>query len=117
MKYTVEEFKNYSIEVIRECIEGKPEIAALKIRPGYTPEAIVGSSTEDKEIGEGEITYDIRFYAITPDGNHIKLIVNVEAQKKYYPGYDLVTRAIFYCARMLSSQLDREFIVLQIMMI
>ena len=30
-------------------------------------------------------------------------------QNDYYPGYDLVTRALFYCARMLSAQLDTEF--------
>jgi len=66
-------------------------------------------SNEDKVPGEGEITYDIRFYAITKDDKHIKIIINVEAQKNYYPGYDLVTRAMFYCARMLSAQLDTEF--------
>ena len=32
-----------------------------------------------------------------------------EAQKSYYPGYDIVTRGVFYCARMLSAQLDTEF--------
>ena len=109
MKFTVEEFKTQSIEIIRECIEGEPEISKWKVRPGHTPEAIVGSETSDKVVGEGEITYDIRFFAITPNKNHIKLIINVEAQKKYYPGYDLVTRGIFYCARMLSAQLDTEF--------
>ena len=30
-------------------------------------------------------------------------------QNDYYPGYDLVTRALFYCAKMLSAQLDTEF--------
>ena len=109
MKYSVEEFKDYSIEEIRECIEGNPEVATVKVRPGHTPEAIAGMSNEDKVPGEGEITYDIRFYAITRKKEHIKLIINVEAQKKYNPGYDIVTRAVFYCARMLSSQLDVEF--------
>lgn len=64
---------------------------------------------EDSVPGEGSITYDIRFYAIVPGGEHIKLIINVEAQKNFYPGYDLVTRAIFYCARMLSAQCGTEF--------
>lgn len=109
MKYSMEEFKDYTIEEARECIEGTPEIATIKVRPGYTPEAINGMSNEDKVPGEGEITYDIRFYAITHDAEHIKIIINVEAQKSFYPGYDLVTRAIFYCARMLSAQLDTEF--------
>lgn len=68
-------------------------------------------NTEDTIPGEGEVTFDIRFYAIVPSGEHIKIILNVEAQKSYYPGYDLVARAIFYCARMISAQLDVEFTV------
>lgn len=110
MKYTMEEFKDCAIATIRECIEGEPEIGTMHVRPGHTPEAIAGMNTEDKVPGEGEITYDIRFSAVTPDKERVKLIINVEAQKNYYPGYDLVTRAIFYCARMLSAQLDTEFI-------
>ena len=35
--------------------------------------------------------------------------MNVEAQKKFYLKYRIVTRGIFTGARMLSEQLDREF--------
>jgi len=110
MKYSMQEFADYPIEEIRECIEGPPEIATNKVRPGHTPEAITGMPNEDKVPGEGEITYDIRFYVRTRGLERIKIIVNIEAQNKYYPGYDLVTRAIFYCARLLSAQLDTEFV-------
>ncbi len=109
MKYSMQEFASYTIEEIRDCIEGTPDIATVKVRPGHIPEAITGMANEDKVPGEGEITYDIRFYAVTRDDEHIKIIINVEAQKNYYPGYDLVTRAVFYCSRMLSAQLDTEF--------
>lgn len=34
MKYSMEEFKNYTIEEARECIEGTPDIATVKVRPG-----------------------------------------------------------------------------------
>ena len=44
------------------------------------------------------------------DKERIKLIINVEGQKKFDPGYDIVTRGIFYCARMLSAQKDTEFV-------
>lgn len=110
MKYSMEEFQGYSIAAIRECIEGTPEVGTTRVRPGHAPEAITGMNTEDKVPGEGEITYDIRFSAVTPSKDRVKLIINIEAQKKFHPGYDLVTRAIFYCARMLSAQLDTEFI-------
>ena len=106
---TMEEFKNYPIETIRECIEGNPEIGTRKVFPGYTAEEITGNNTEDLVLGEGKVTYDLLFYVITPEKEKVKIIVNVECQNNYYPGYDLITRAIFYCARMLSSQLGKEF--------
>lgn len=39
----------------------------------------------------------------------IKIILNLEAQKDFYPGYQIVTRGIFYGGRMISAQLDTEF--------
>lgn len=109
LKYTTKEFQELPIEIIGECIEGEPEIAKIQVYPGHIPEAITGSETSDKVIGEGEITYDVRFYAITSDEKRIKLLINIEAQKDYHPGYDLVTRGVFYTARMISAQLDTEF--------
>ena len=109
LKYCTDEFKEYEIELIRECIEDTPEIGTQKVYPGYTPEEITGMNTEDCVVNEGSIYYDVKFYAMTPDKMPVKLIINVEGQKSYYPGYDLVTRAVFYCARMLSAQLDKEF--------
>lgn len=112
MKYTVSELMDYDIETIMGCIEGEPEVSVTSVYPGMSrvnSEKITGMSTEEKIPNEGGITYDIRFYVITPEREQVKLIVNVEAQKKFYPGYDLVTRGVFYCARMLSAQLDTEF--------
>lgn len=115
LKYGAKEFRKYSIETIMDSIEGKPEVAEVPVYPGKSKrkmasgEAITGLSTEDKVPNEGEVTYDIRFYVMTPTKERVKIIVNLEAQGNFYPGYDLVTRAVFYCARMLSAQLDTEF--------
>ena len=109
MQYTVEEFAGYSIEEIHDCIEGTPQIASVPVEPGYISDTITGIFNEDNVPNEGIITYDIRFYALTRKGERVKLILNVEAQKKLNVGYDIITRAIFYCARMLSSQLGTEF--------
>lgn len=110
IKYTVSEFKEYTVEEICECIEGEPEVGIRRVMPGKTPEQIIGMDTSDKVIGEGEVTYDIKFFVCVPNGKSIKLIINVEAQNKFEVGYDVVTRSIFYCARMLSSQKNTEFI-------
>lgn len=66
--------------------------------------------TEDKVSGEGELYYDIVFYVKIPKGEDImKMIINVEAQKDFYPGYKLETRAVFYAAREISAQKHTEF--------
>ena len=111
MKYTVAEVKSYEIEEIRAFIDGNVEVATHLVRWGQQPESVSGECTEDAVPGEGKITYDIRFTIQVPhlDGKQIKFIINIEAQKNFYPGYDLVTRGVFYGARLLSSQLDTTF--------
>lgn len=112
LKCTVEEFQNCSVEEIAEhyIVEGV-ELSEIPVIPGQKKnERIVGQNTEDKVPGEGCITFDIRFQAMAPDENmHVKLLINIEAQKDFYPGYEIVTRGIFYGARMISAQLDTEF--------
>ncbi len=109
LKYTTSEFKNYPIELIRTCIEGEPEVGTHRVFPSLAPEAITGLDTVDKVPGEGEVTYDVRFTVLTPTAERIKLIINVESQKKFNPGYDIVTRGIFYCTRMVAAQKETEF--------
>ena len=109
LKYTTSEFKDYPIELIRTCIEGEPEVGTHRVFPSLAPEAITGLDTVDKVLGEGEITYDVRFTVLTPTAERIKLIINVESQKKFNPGYDIVTRGIFYCTRMVAAQKETEF--------
>ena len=110
LKYTVEEFMHCGIEEIRECIEGTPEIHTRKVLPGKTPESITGMNTADLVLDEGESYFDIYFYAYPPEGEKTKIIINVEAQNKYDEKYDIVTRGIFYCARMISAQHGTEFV-------
>ena len=110
LKYSVKEFRKAEIQQVIACIEGEPDIEAVPVNPGSRkPGAIVGMAIEDAVLHEGKVIYDIRFRVVTPAKIRVKMYMNIEAQKKYHPGYDLVTRAVFYCARMLSSQLDTEF--------
>ena len=107
-KYRTEEFKDYDIPTIIECIEEDPEISKIPIYPGKS-DAITGMNNESKISGEGEVTFDIRFYMRTKTQERIKVILNIELQNKYYQKYHFEPRAVFYCARMLSEQLDKEF--------
>ncbi|MCD7814257.1 MAG: hypothetical protein LUH20_09485, partial [Lachnospiraceae bacterium] len=111
---TVEEFKELGVEEIaRDCIQDGIEISRRPLVPGQAnpPDRILGENTEDKVPDEGSIYYDIRFHArlMTKEAALIERLVNVEGQRDYYPGYELVTRGVFYGARMISSQLDTEF--------
>lgn len=111
LKYTAKEFEEFSIEEICGFIEKRPEVSTVYVNPGETNvQRITGEANEDKTEGEGAVSYDIRFYAILPQNNEkIRMIIDVEAQKSFYPGYEIVTRGIFYVARMISAQLGTEF--------
>lgn len=111
LKWVTKEFNDMEIEEIIPCIEN-PMVAIVPIFPGLTNEAIDGMKNESKINGEDFITYDVRFNVIKPGDKQkkaIKIIVDVEGQKDPYPGYDLVTRGIFYSGRMLSDQMGRNF--------
>ena len=111
MRRVVKEFAGMSVEEIIPCIEGTPEISTVHVNPGRSgTEKISGMANEDKVPGEGAVYYDIRFYALAPARTgRIRLLLNVEAQKSFRPGYEIVTRGIFYGARMISAQLGKEF--------
>ena len=112
MKHTMKEYVNYEVgEIVQNFIVGEPKVAETKIMPDETKASkIIGTGLEDTTVTEGSVTYDIQFRAIVPDTDEVvQLIVNVEAQNNFYPGYPIVKRGIYYCARMISSQYGSVF--------
>ena len=124
LKGSVPEFENCQInDIENKYIEGEPEISTVGVHPETTNVKnkktnnsgnsnsghIRGMNTENATDTEGKITYDIRFYALTPGDEPAKIIINVEAQNKFYSGYPLLKRAVYYAARQISSQYDSEF--------
>ena len=105
LKYAVKEFKDYSIDDAKAAIDGEPEVAIRSV----CPEAVSTLENESKIPGEGKMYFDILFYVVTNDGYRQKMYINIEAQKSFYPGYDLVTRGIVYPARLISQQMDVEY--------
>lgn len=115
----VNEFKGMDPEKIVDYIEEKVSAGNTSVRPGETNnEKIVGDNTESSIPDEGSVYFDVKFSAVAPTtkvvkGNEttegIKVIINVEGQTAYNPGYPVQTRGIFYGARMISSQLSTEF--------
>ncbi len=115
MKGCMEEYREFTVnEIVQKYIEGHPQIAQAAVHPDEeadnSREQIIGAKTEDSTIKEGTVTYDIRFYATAPHtGEMIRLIINLEAQNDFYPGYPIIKRGIYYCSRMISSQYGVEF--------
>lgn len=113
LKDCVEEFQHTDpAEIAARYIEGTPQIGSVPVLPGQTnaPSKIRGAATEDASLSEGTVHYDIRFLATVPGSQEkIALIINIEAQNSFYPGYPLITRAIYYCSRLLSAQYGVEF--------
>jgi hypothetical protein len=114
MKSCIAEYRDFDVkEIAEKYIEGSPQISEVVVNPDEETdggEQIRGASTEDSTIHEGTVTYDIRFLAIVPvTGELLRLIINVEAQNDFYPGYPIIKRAIYYCSRMISSQYETEF--------
>ncbi|MDE7242596.1 MAG: hypothetical protein K2O18_01280 [Oscillospiraceae bacterium] len=111
MKSCLEEYKDCDVgDIAEKYIEGQPQVSAVPVLPDEDSTVINGMDTEDKSVYEGTVTYDIRFRAIVPGSDErIALIINVEAQNDFYPGYPLIKRGIYYCCRMISSQHGREF--------
>ena len=122
MKECAEEFKGCTREEIETLIEGRVQVGEApgngKTGPSITEtyekknagERIRGLNTEDVSLLEGTVRYDIRFLvSLSKEKAQIGLIVNVEAQNRFDPGYPLLKRGIYYCCRMISSQYGTEF--------
>ena len=112
LKYCTDEFKNYDISRIVQCIE-TPRVSETPVHQNTSEqidnESIVGLNTEDKPIDEAKIVYDILFHAWVPDTKRsVRLWVNIEAQKDANPGYSLLKRGIYYCGRLLSQQFGKN---------
>ena len=113
---TVDEFRGMNPKDVVSYIEGEPFISVVPVEPGLTNiekeengQRIVGMNTENAEINEGLVRFDIIFYVRMKDGIS-QVIVNVEAQKDEPSGYHILNRAVFYVSRLVSSQKERDFV-------
>ena len=113
--HAVDEFHGMKAEDVVSYIEGEPYISTVPIDPGMTNRAfekegerVVGFNSENQELYEGLIRFDIIFYVRLKDGIS-QMIINIEAQRKEPAEYHILNRAVFYTCRMISSQKERDF--------
>ena len=84
---TVDEFRGMNPKDVISYIEGTPYISCIPVEPGLTNmtgdqagDRVVGFNSENGELHEGLIRFDIVFYVRMKDGLS-QIIINVEAQK------------------------------------
>ena len=112
---TVEKFKGMDPLEVAALIEGIPYISTVPVELGLTNavhfqngKRIVGFNTENQEVNEGLVRFDIVFYVRMKDGLS-QIIINVEAQKDEPGEYEILNRAVFYVSRLISSQKEKDF--------
>lgn len=104
-------------EIAERYIQGEPQIGVVGVHKDEsnvqaTSPVVSGATVEDGSLTEGKVYYDIRFYAIVPGekrADAMRLIMNVEAQNRFRPGYSIIKRGIYYGGRMLSAQYGSVF--------
>ncbi|MBO6245936.1 MAG: hypothetical protein J6N55_06620 [Anaerovibrio sp.] len=111
LKTCVREYENVSIEdIVNKYVQGTPEVEKILVQPDDVIYRIESQHTEDSSEGENAVFFDVRFTALAPDTEElIELIINIEAQNKFNPGYPLLKRGIYYCSRMISGQYGTVF--------
>ncbi len=122
LKHCVKELEGYDADYIaKKCILGDPVISKAPVHQHAgskmqnqseedKPEKVPQGNSEDADPDEGTVRYDIIFEVLIPGETvPVKLIINIEAQNKFNPGYPLVTRGFYYDARMISAQYGKEF--------
>ena len=95
LKSLILEYEDIPIRSIPELIE--------KSYTEKSHDKLIGLDTLDESIRDSPVIFDVLFQAETPI-THKKIFINVEAQNKDYPGYDLITRAHYYGYRLLDRQ-------------
>ena len=113
LRDTVKDYQDCSIEEIMDCLEDSPQVRAVAVDQDVKNQEtgkIVGDSTADKSVTEGVVLYDILFTSRLPKTNETcQIIVNVENQNRWKPGYPLLKRAVYYSSRLISRQKGTVF--------
>ena len=106
-KGTIPQFKDMDVEtIIRDHIIGEIEVST-PVAAYQLPKTVNVMDTESSEPNEATIYYDMKCRLRLADGDTADcfIIVDLEGQNNFTPGYSLSRRAIYYASRLMSSQL------------
>lgn len=103
MRGCLKEFYDISMRDIADSyIIDMPLVGTAPVMPDAS--VLIGPA-EDTSAKEGSIFFDVKCTARTPlSGTDVGMIINLEAQDRFKPGYWLPTRGIYYVCRLISGQ-------------
>ena len=108
MKECVSEYRDILVEEIPSYIENDPQ---LDVSVDDETDKIQGRNVEDQSVHGAEIKYDILFDAKLPNSEEnekIGLFINIEAQNSSNTPYPILSRAVYYCSRLLAKQKNMQ---------
>ena len=112
LKIALPEYRGEDLQkIMTEYLENESDTDQFDTNESNTSPSdvrVLRLNTEYLGEEEGQSQLDIKLRVKLPDRENCrkakKLILEIEGQGDYYPGYALETRGVFYCARMLSEQ-------------
>ena len=111
LKSCIQEYAGEDIRTIAEkYIEGEASVSTEPVHMDESVEFVEGMRNESSSIREGKTTFDIKFRTILPGTDEgADMIINVEAQNNFHPGYRIEKRGVYYSCRMISEQYGTVF--------
>ena len=110
LKYLTEEFKDCTIKEIMSCLTYTTEVSKERVDDQIFL-GLDNAGSETVSTREGIRSFDVKFKVKLPNSNEsAEIIINIEAQNDYRPGYIIEKRGIYYLSRLISSQYGIEFL-------
>ncbi len=97
VKNKIDDYKDLSKEKIKDLIKDVVPVNSSRV---------TGNESEDNSLDDGFVRFDSLITMYLPNGSSdlAEIRLNIEAQNRDDMQYELVTRGIYYCSRLISSQ-------------
>ena len=111
LKYFTKEFKDCTIKEIISCLTSDAKVSKGQQVDDKIRLRLDNAGSESVSEKEGTRSFDVKFKVRLPNSNeNVEIIINIEAQNSYNPGYPIEKRGTYYLSRLISSQYGIEFL-------
>ena len=107
LREVIPEYADLSERQLAEFLEGEPRIGLDPVGEDEGAlRRLMQKKGEAETLLEGAAYFDVRVEARLPDGSGATVEIDLEGQNKWNLPYSLLTRGVFYGARLISMQGD-----------